>query len=423
MLSVEQAMERILGYVNVMESEERSIMESLGQVIAEDVYSGVDVPPQDNAVMDGYAVYSKDTRSASGESPRVLDVIGMVAAGARAYCRLMPGTAVRIMTGAPIPEGADSVVRFEDTDEACRGEGDKKIGILKEVEPGKFIRRAGEDIKKGSKALVKGKVVRPSEVGVLASMGYDRVKGIRRPRVTILATGDELVEVGNPLPPGKIYNSNSYGIAASVLSYGGIPEVLGIARDNEASMLERLRQRMDTDIMVTSAGVSAGDYDIVKDILAKKGDIVFSKVRMKPGKPLAFGTIESIDRNGVARKVPHIGLPGNPVSCMVTAELFLRPAILKMLGRKNLARPTVEAVMEDTKDNYGGTRVFNRAIVTKRDGRYYARLTGPQATGILTSMSKANGLAVIPEDKVKVNKGDVLRVMMLDWDDELLQGD
>ena len=161
-----------------------------------------------------------------------------------------------------------------------------------------------------------------------------------------------------------------------------------------------------------------GDYDVVKDVLVKQGEITFWTVRMKPGKPLAFGTIESLDKDGVARKIPHLGLPGNPVSCMVTGELFLRPAILKMLGRKNLARPTVEAVMEDAKDSPTRTRVFNRAIVSKRGGRYYARLTGPQGTGILTSMSKANGLAIIPEDKEKVAKGDVLQVMMLGWDDD-----
>jgi len=420
MLSVEQALERVLGYVDILEGEERPILDSLGQVLAEDIYAGIDVPSQDNAVMDGYAVQSKDTEGASQESPRVLRVVGTVAAGAKADCRVVSGAAVRIMTGAPIPEGADSVIRFEDTDEVCRKRDDDGIGILKEVKEGNFVRRAGEDIVKGSKTLVKGKVIRPSEVGVLASLGYDRVKVIRCPKVTILATGDELVEIGQPLPPGRIYNSNSYGIAALVLSYGGTPKILGIARDNEASLLERLQQRLDADILVTSAGVSAGDYDMVKGILAKKGDIVFSTVQMKPGKPLAFGTIESWDKDGVARKIPHLGLPGNPVSCMVTSELFLRPAILKMLGRKDLARPTVEAVMEDAKDNPTRTRIFNRAIVSKRDGRYYARLTGPQGTGILTSMSKANGLAIIPEDKEKVEKGEVLKVMMLDWDSDAL---
>jgi molybdopterin molybdotransferase len=423
MLSVEQALEMVLGCVDVLEGEERPILNSLGQVLAEDVYAGVNVPSQDNAVMDGYAVQAGDTEGATKESPRILSVIGTVAAGSKAGCRVVSGAAVRIMTGAPIPGGADSVVRFEDTDETCRRQGDKKIGITKEVRAGNFIRQAGEDIIKGSKALVKGKVVRPSEVGVLASMGYDKVRVIRRPKVAILATGDELVDVGQPLPPGRIYNSNGYGIAASVLSYGGIPEMLGIARDNEASLLESLEQRLDADILVTSAGVSAGDYDIVKGILAKKGDIVFNAVRMKPGKPIAFGTIQSLDKNGVARNIPHLGLPGNPVSCMVTGELFLRPAILKMMGRKNLARPTVEAVMEEAKDNPTGTRVFNRAIVNKRDGCYYARLTGPQATGILTSMSRANGLAVIPEDKGRVEKGDVLKVIMLDWDDDVPQYD
>jgi molybdopterin molybdotransferase len=419
MISVEQALEKILSYVAVLEGEERPILDSLGLVLAEDVYAGINVPSQDNAVMDGYAVQSQDTRGASKESPRLLHVVGTVAAGSKALCQVTPGTAVRIMTGAPIPKGADSVVRFEDTDETCRQGVDNEIGILKEVKAGLFIRWAGEDIVQGSKALAMGTVIRPPEVGVLASLGYNKVKVIRRPKVTILATGDELVDIGQPLPPGRIYNSNSYGVAASVLRCGGIPEILGIARDNEASLVERLQQCLETDIMVTSAGVSAGDYDLVKDVLAKHGKIVFCTVRMKPGKPLAFGTIKIKNKAGVTKDIPHLGLPGNPVSCMVACELFLRPAVLKMLGRKNLARPMIEVVMEEAKENEGRSRVFNRAIVSKRDGRYYARLTGPQGTGILTSMSTANGLAIIPEDKDKVEKGDVVRVMMLDWDDNV----
>ena len=190
MLSVEQALEMVLSCVDVLEGEEQPILDSLGQVLAEDVYAGVNVPSQDNSVMDGYAVRAGDTGGATKESPRILTVVGTVAAGSRAECRVVSGAAVRIMTGAPIPEGADSVVRFEDTDETCRRQGDKKIGITKEVKAGNFIRQAGEDIKKGSKALAEGKVIRPSEVGVLASLGYDKAKVIRRPRVAVLATGD-----------------------------------------------------------------------------------------------------------------------------------------------------------------------------------------------------------------------------------------
>ena len=424
MISVEQALEKILAYVDILEEEERPILDCLGQVLAEDIYSSIDVPPLDNTAMDGYAVQSRDTRNASRESPRFLSVIGMVAAGSISECELEPGTAIRIMTGAPIPKGADSVVRFEDTDELWRRGSSisqqlpTEIGILCEAEAGLNIRRAGEDITRGSIVLSKGVVIRPSEVGVLASLGHSKVMVIRRPVVAILATGDELVDINQPLPLGKIYNSNTYSVAALVLRYGGIPKILGIALDSEDSLVAGLRQGLDADMLITTGGVSAGDYDVVKDILAKEGEIAFWTVRMKPGKPLAFGTIRGSSKAGIVRNIPHLGLPGNPVSSMVTFELFVRPAILKMMGKKNLAKPTIEAVLEDSVVNSDGRRILARAVVKERDGRYFARLTGPQGSGILTSMSLANGLVIIPEDKARVEAGDVVQVMMLDWSEE-----
>ncbi len=418
MISVEQALEKILGYVDILEEEEKPILDCLGQVLAEDIYSSIDVPPLDNTAMDGYAVQSRDTRSASRESPRFLSVIGMVAAGSISECELKPGTAIRIMTGAPIPKGADSVVRFEDTDETQRQSSSDEIGILCEAEVGLNIRRAGEDITKGSIVLSKGVVIRPSEVGVLASLGHSKVMVIRRPLMAILATGDELVDINQPLPPGKIYNSNTYSVAALVLRYGGIPRILGIALDSEDSLVAKLRQGLEADMLITTGGVSAGDYDVVKDILAKEGEIAFWTVRMKPGKPLAFGTIRGSSKRGIVRNIPHLGLPGNPVSSMVTFELFVRPSILKMMGKKNLAKPTIDAVLEDSVVNSDGRRILARAVVKEHDGKYFARLTGPQGSGILTSMSLANGLVIIPEDKARVAAGDVVQVMMLDWSEE-----
>ena len=418
MISVEQALEKILSYVDVLGDEEGSILDCLGQVLAEDVYATVNIPPLDNSAMDGYAVQSRDTRGASKESPRFLRVIDTVPAGSISKCEIESGTAIRIMTGAPVPKGADSVVQFEDTDEVSRPKGFDEIGILKEIETGLNIRRAGEDIARGSLVLSKGTVIRPSEVGVLASLGRSMVKVVRRPIVAILATGEELVDINHSLPPGKIYNSNSYSLAALVRRYGGIPKILGIARDNEDSLVAKLRQGLDADMLVTSGGVSVGDYDIVKDVLAKQGEIAFWTVRMKPGKPLAFGVIKGVNREGVARDIPHLGLPGNPVSSMVTFELFVRPSILKMMGKKNLTKPTIEAVIENPVANRDGRRIFARAIVGKRNGQYFARLTGPQGSGILTSMSLANGLVIVPEDKTRVEKGDVVQVMMLDWSEE-----
>jgi len=424
MISVEQALEKILAHVDILEGEEKPILDCLGQVLAEDVYSTIDVPPLDNAAMDGYAVQSKDTRNASRESPRFLSVIGMVAAGSASKHSVRPGTAIRIMTGAPVPKGADSVVRFEDTDELWRRESASgqqlptEIGILSEAEVSLNIRRAGEDITKGSKVLSKGIVIRPAEVGVLASLGHSKVMVIRRPVVAILATGDELVDINQPLPLGKIYNSNTYSVAALVRRYGGIPRILGIALDSEDSVVSRLRQGLDADMLITTGGVSAGDYDVVKDILAKEGEIAFWTVRMKPGKPLAFGTIRGRGKGGIVKNIPHLGLPGNPVSSMVTFELFVRPAILKMMGKKNLAKPTVEAVLEDSIVNNDGRRILARAVIKERGGRYLARLTGLQGSGILTSMSLANGLVIIPEDKARMEAGDVVQVMMLDWSEE-----
>ena len=414
MISVEEALDKILGYVEVLGEEESPILDCLGQVLAEDVYSSINVPPLDNTAMDGYAVRSGDTRGASEKSPRLLRVIDTVAAGSISDLKVEPGTAIRIMTGAPLPDGANSVVRFEDTDESSRAESSAEIGILLEAESGLNIRRAGEDILKGAKVLRRGVVIRPSEVGVLASLGRSMVKVIRRPRIAILATGDELVSIGEPLPVGKIYNSNSYGLAAQVERYGGIPKVLGIARDSEDSLVASLRRGLDADMLITSGGVSVGDYDVVKDVLAKQGEITFWTVRMKPGKPLAFGTIRRVGKAGTVRNIPHLGLPGNPVSSMVTFELFVRPAILKMMGRKDLTKPTVEAVIEDTVVNSDSRRIFARAVLEKRGGQYFARLTGPQGSGILTSMTLANGLVIIPEDKERVMAGDKVQVIMLD---------
>ncbi len=418
MITVEQALEKILGYVGVLEEESSPILDCLGQVLAEEIYAGFDVPPLDNAAMDGYAVLAKDTRGASDKAPRFLEIIETVPAGSIYHHKVTTGKATRIMTGAPVPEGADSVVPFEFSDENQQKAASDRIGIMCEAEPGWNIRRAGEDISKGARVLCKGTVIRPAQVGVLASLGIGRVKVIRRPVVAILATGDELVEITDPLPPGKIYNSNSYSTAALVKRYGGIPRLLGIAADREDSVVARLKQGLDADMLITSGGVSAGDYDVVKDVLASQGEITFWKVQMKPGKPLAFGRIKGASKRRAARYIPHLGLPGNPVSSMVTFEVFARPAILKMMGKKALDKPMVSAVMGDSIVNTDGRRIFARAMVEKRNGKYLARLTGPQGSGILTSMNLANGLVIVPEDKAKVEPGDTVEVMMLDWSED-----
>jgi molybdopterin molybdotransferase len=417
MISVEEALEKVLSYVDVLEAEEELILDSLGRTLAEDVRSTIDIPPLDNAAMDGYAVQAQSTAGASPTSSRVLRVIGEVAAGYITKEEVGPDTSIRIMTGAPVPKGADAVVQFEETDEEKRKSAGKplnEIGILRQVEKGTNIRVAGEDIASGSLVLNVGMVLRPQEIGVLASLGREVVRVIRRPVVAILATGDELVDIKDPLPPGKIYNSNTYSVAAQVIRYGGVPKILGIAKDNIEALEDKIKQARDADLLITSAGVSVGEYDVVKNVLARLGEVTFWTVRMKPGKPLAFGVL----RLG-KKRIPHLGLPGNPVSSMIAFEQFARPAILKLLGKKDYAKPTIQAKSESRVDNKDRRRIFARVRVTKREGQFFARLVGPQGSGILTSMAQANGLMIVPEDKPGIEVGDEVQVQMLDWSVEI----
>ena len=417
MLSVEEALGRILDMFQSLEPERKPLLEALGQVLAEDVVSTLDIPPLANSAMDGYAVQYAAIEGVTLDNPKTLQVIGYLAAGQLPHQEVFSGTTVRIMTGAPIPHGADTVVPFEETDEYERkalGKGPleiTEIRIRADIPMGSNVRPAGQDIVKGQMALKKGTLLRPSEIGVLASLGRDTVEVVRRPVVAVIATGDELMEPGEPVTAGKIYDSNSYGVSAAILRYGGIPRFLGIAGDNLESMNGKLEQGLTADMLLTSAGVSRGDYDIVKDLLASRGEIAFWSVRMRPAKPLAFGVFPGPG----GKKVPHIGLPGNPVSALVAFEEMVRPAILKMLGHKDLEKATVRAVLEDDIINSDERRVYARATVTLRDGRYYARLTGDQGSGILTSMAMANGLAICPEDVPRMRAGEEVDVQMLDW--------
>ena len=420
MLSVEEAQARILGMFRTLESERKPLLDALGQVLAEDVVSTLDIPPLTNSAMDGYAVRYEAIAGATYDNPRELRVIGHLAAGQLPEQEVSGVNAVRIMTGAPIPSGADTVVPFEETDEYERkslGMGPldiTEIMVRTDVPRGANLRPAGQDVQKGQMVLKKGALLRPSEIGVLASLGRDTVEVTRRPVVAVIATGDELLEPGEPPAAGKIYNSNSYSVAAAVLRYGGIPRMLGIAGDNLESMNAKLEEGLTADMLLTSAGVSRGDYDIVKDVLASRGEIDFWSVRMRPAKPLAFGVFPGPG----GRKVPHIGLPGNPVSALVAFEEMVRPAILKMQGRTDLGKPVVRAALEDDIVNGDERRVYARAVITRRDGRYYARLTGDQGSGVLTSMALANGLAICPEDVPVMKAGEEVDVQMLDWPED-----
>ncbi len=418
MLTVEDALERILAVFSPLEPVQTPLLEALGQVLAQDAVAAFDIPPLPNSAMDGYAVRHQDIQGASASSPKTLKVIGQVAAGQIPHQPVLPGTAIRIMTGAPIPAGADAVVPFEDTDEMERKAAGRpllEVAIRLEVGRGASVRAAGEDVARGDLVLARGATLRPAELGVLASLGMSAVQVIRRPVVAVLATGDELQALGEALGPGKIYDSNTYSVAAAVLRYGGVPQLLGIARDNLQDMQAKVALGLHADLLLTTAGVSKGDYDMVKDVLMQQGRIAFWSVRMRPAKPLAFGLL-----NGPGgRQVPHLGLPGNPVSAMVAFEAFARPAILKMLGKTRLAKPTIEAVLEDTISSPDGRRTYARVTVTRRDGAYYARITGAQGSNLLTSMTKAQGLAICPEDVLQVKAGQRVKVWMLDWPEEV----
>ncbi|MYC28900.1 MAG: molybdopterin molybdotransferase MoeA [Chloroflexi bacterium] len=422
MLSVEEAYRQIMACFSPLEVEEKPILDCLGQTLAVDVHSPLALPPLANSGMDGYAVRREDIAGASEASPRNLTVIGLVAAGQVSDQTVTSGTAIRIMTGAPVPSGADTVVPFEETDEISRRSSGRPltdIDIQADLPFGCNVRPAGEDVQTGQLVLDAGTLIRPAEMGVLASLGLQRVRVIRRPLVSVLSTGDELATLGEELAGGKIYDSNSFGVAASVAAAGGVPRVLGIARDNLEDMHRKLEEVAGSDLLVTSAGVSKGDYDVVKDVLTERGDINFWSVRMRPAKPLAFGMLRGDPVNGSGKPVPLMGLPGNPVSAMVAFEMFARPAIRTMLGRRQLARPTVEGVLTAPIYNSDGRRVYARVEVEKRDGTYYANPTGPQGSNILTSMSRANALAICPEDLPAKQAGETVQIIMLDWNEEV----
>ncbi len=434
MLPVEEALERILALCDVLPPQTRPIDDALGQVLADDVIAPFDIPPLDNTAMDGYAVQAASTLGAGSDRPVRLRVGGELAAGYLFDGEVGPGEAVRIMTGAPIPDGADAIVPFEETDETLRdgirAPGQQhaaidSVGILKAAKSGANVRRRGEDVRAGATILTRGTLLRGAEIAVLASLGVDRASVIRRPIVAILSTGDELLSPGEPLQPGKIYDSNAAGLAALVREYGGVPLRLGIAADTVEALTAKIHEATRrADLVVTSAGVSRGDFDVVKEVLVSQGAINFWTVRMKPGKPLAFGHFDApAERTGDGRakapvkKIPHIGLPGNPVSSLLAFELFGRPAIFKMLGRKPEARPTIRAIADEPIVNTDRRRVYARAIVARgQDGRWHARLTGPQGSGVLTSLALANGLAICPEDADQVDAGQECDVIMLDWE-------
>ncbi len=383
MLSVEAARQQMLNTIPVLPSERRNILNCAGYVLAEELSAAENIPPFDNSAMDGYAVRAADVQNASQENPAVLSVTETIAAGYAPTKQVAIGQAARIMTGAMMPEGADAVVMQEVTQQ----EGNK-VKIFEGVEKFENVRFTGESVKAGNLVMGKGKHLRPPEVSMLASLNCAEVSVHRKPTVAIVSTGDELTPLGESLEPGKIRDSNRYGLYAQVEEAGGIPIDMGIARDNAAETERIFRNALsEADALITSGGVSVGEHDIVKNVLEKLGKINFWRVAMKPGKPQAYG---------IADGKPIFGLPGNPVSSLVVFELFVRPALLKMAGHTDLLRPTFKAALSESITNKDGRVNYMRAILKASDGQYTAETTGPQGSGILHSLVLANGLITIP---------------------------
>lgn len=406
MISVEEALKIILNSIQVLGLEKVDILSSLGRVLGEDIYAPYHIPHWDNSAMDGYAVIQKDIKDATPENPATLKVVADLPAGYTAERELKKGEVIRIMTGAPIPEGSDTVVMVEDT----KRDGDK-VNIFKANSKGDNIRKAGEDVSKGALVLPSGSVIHPAEVGMLASLKRSFVSVYQRPTVAVISTGDELIDVDENFTEGKIVSSNTYSLSSLVRYLGATPLILGIAKDRSEELLDRFKVAVRADMIISSGGVSVGDYDLVKDILKELGaEMKFWKVSMRPGQPLAFGVIEG---------KPTFGLPGNPVSCMVSFEQFVRPSILKASGYRQIFRPLIEARLKEPIKKKVGKKYFIRCIVSMEEGKYVVTTTGEQGSGILMSMVRANGLIVLPEEKTTFETGEMVKVQILNRDFEL----
>lgn len=396
LLSVDEALERILARVAPLPARTLDLADTLGAVLAEDVVADRDVPPFRNSAMDGYAVRGEDVASA----PVRLRVTGAVAAGGLPEGTLGSGEAVRIMTGAPMPEGADTVVRVEDTREVGAA-----VEITVATARGTSVRAAGEDVRSGSTVLAAGRLLRPAEIGVLAALGRARVRVTATPRVAVLSTGDELVELDAPLGPGRIRDANRYSLGAAVRAAGCDPWPLGIARDTADDLRRALVRASEADAIVTSGGVSVGDHDHVKPVVESMGTMDFWSIAIRPGRPLAFGELGP-------RRTPIFGLPGNPVSALLTFELFVRPALLRLAGRTKVHRPRARAVLTEDVEKPAGLRFFARGVHDPGPGT--VRTTGPQGSGILTSMALANCLIDLPETADRADAGSEVTVILTD---------
>ena len=404
MLNIEEALKAILDHATPLTPVAMALDHAAGLVLAEDVMARGNVPPFANSAMDGFAVLASDIQQSSDATPARLHILEDVPAGNVANQPVRPGTAIRIMTGAPLPDGADTIVHVEVT----RAEGSDVL-ILLALKSGTNVRKAGEDMKDGTIVLTARTVLRPGEIGVCAAAGQATVAVYPRVRVAVLTTGSELVDAAQVPGPGQIRDANAHSLRAQVIALGAEPVVFARVPDTREAVRSALKQALaQTDVVLTNGGISVGDYDFVKDVLQEMGaELVFWRVKQKPGKPMAFWTLGS-------KRI--VGLPGNPVSCMVCTEEYVRPLVRRMMGHSLLYRPVRTAVLDEryAKGSDAGRAHFARVRLQERDGVLHATLTGPQGSGILTSMARATGIAVLPEETPVVEAGQPVRVQLTD---------
>ena len=400
--TVDEHLSIVLDGIGSIDPIELTLLDAQGLLLAENITADFPLPSFDNSAMDGYAVRAIDTRDASREEPLRLQVVGDVAAGAKTRSGMGPGLAMRIMTGAPIPAGADAVIPLEDTDR-----GVARVSILRPVRTGECVRRAGEDIAAGDPALGAGAALGPQQLGLLAALGRDRVIVRPRPRVIVLSTGSELIEVGKRPSFGEVIDSNSYMIAAAAKDAGADARRIGIVVDDHAKLLDALEsQLLRADVLVTTGGVSMGAYDVVKEALTELGTVEFTRLAMQPGKPQGFGHIGD--------RIPIFCLPGNPVSSIVSFEAFVRPAIRKLLGKRQLERSTVQAVALEGAKSPRGIRQYRRGVLHREaGGGYGVSFVGGAGSHLIASLALSNCLVVIPEEETEVTAGSPVTVMPL----------
>jgi molybdopterin molybdotransferase len=404
-VSVEEAQQIILDSVSPLSWESVSIMEAYNRILYEDIVSDMMIPPVDDSAMDGYAIIADDTHGASKNKPVRLRIIGEIQAGGSIIGkRVSNGTAIRIMTGAPIPEGADSVIQFEETQEEAG-----YVRIFSESVRRGNCKCAGENIDKGDRVLQKGDRLRSADVGILASLNYDTVKVYKQPTVSIISTGDELAEAGEEIHAGQIRNINASTLYSEVRKYNALPRYLGIARDTMKDTKEKLLKALESDVVISTGGVSMGNYDFVKKIYSDIGiEMLFEWIKVKPGRPCTFGKKDN--------KLVF-GLPGYPVPTLTSFIQFVRPALLKLMGASKINKPIVNAFLEEGISKHPGSVNLLRGYFTIKNNEFYVSTTGSQKSSVLRSMSKANCLIVIPENTTEVKAGEKVAIQLIEHDE------